>query len=119
MKKLSSIFFVKYLLIGICSLSFVNLNAQTCDENVLKGLENTRIYYHKEVTKGSNASFFIKNPLKGTTYSFIDKATGVAYSKLYTGVPEELTIEIPVGKVDENRKFYLKARSFGICPRHC
>jgi len=114
MKKLSSIFFVKYLLIGICSLSFVNLNAQTCDENVLKGLENTRIYYHKEVTKGSNASFFIKNPLKGTTYSFIDKATGVAYSKLYTGVPEELTIEIPVGKVDENRKFYLKAEN-GSC----
>ena len=114
MKKLSSIFFVKYLLIGICSLSFVNLNAQTCDENVLKGLENTRIYYHKEVTKGSNASFFIKNPLKGTTYSFIDKATGVAYSKLYTGVPEELTIEIPVGKVDVGRKFYLKAEN-GSC----
>ena len=114
MKKLSSIFFVKYLLIGIYSLSFVNLNAQTCDENVLKGLENTRIYYHKEVTKGSNASFFIKNPLKGTTYSFVDKATGVAYSKLYTGVPEELTIEIPVGKVDDNRKFYLKAEN-GSC----
>ncbi|WP_315100408.1 gliding motility-associated C-terminal domain-containing protein [Capnocytophaga sputigena] len=114
MKKLSSIFFVKYLLIGICSLSFVNLNAQTCDENVLKGLENTRIYYHKEVTKGSNASFFIKNPLKGTTYSFIDKATGVAYSKLYIGVPEELTIEIPVGKVDVGRKFYLKAEN-GSC----
>ncbi|WP_311327742.1 hypothetical protein, partial [Capnocytophaga sputigena] len=114
MKKLSSIFFVKYLLIGICSLSFVNLNAQTCDENVLKGLENTHIYYYKEVTKSSNASFFIKNPLKGTTYSFIDKSTGVAYSKLYTGVPEELTIEIPVGKVDDNRKFYLKAEN-GAC----
>ncbi|ATA84344.1 gliding motility-associated C-terminal domain-containing protein [Capnocytophaga sputigena] len=114
MKKLSSIFFVKYLLIGIYSLSFVNLNAQTCDENVLKGLENTHIYYYKEVTKSSNASFFIKNPLKGTTYSFIDKSTGVAYSKLYTGVPEELTIEIPVGKVDDNRKFYLKAEN-GAC----
>ncbi|WP_278636398.1 immunoglobulin domain-containing protein, partial [Capnocytophaga sputigena] len=114
MKKLSSIFFVKYLLIGIYSLSFVNLNAQTCDENVLKGLENTRIYYHKEVTKGSNASFFIKNPLKGTTYSFIDKATGVAYSKLYTGVPEELTIEIPVGKVTTEQYFLFRATN-GDC----
>ena len=114
MKKLSSIFFVKYLLIGIYSLSFVNLNAQTCDENVLKGLENTRIYYHKEVTKGSNASFFIKNPLKGTTYSFIDKATDVAYSKLYTGVPEELTIEIPVGKVTTEQYFLFRATN-GDC----
>ena len=85
---------------------FVKGQAQSCDENVLKGLERTRIYYHKEVTKDSNASFFIKNPLKGTTYSFIDKATGVAYSKLYTGMPEELTIEIPVGKL-LSRALYL------------
>ena len=105
---------VKCLFTVAFFLFFIGSYAQTCDENVLKGLENTRIYYHKEVTKGSNASFFIKNPLKGTTYSFIDKATGVAYSKLYTGVPEELTIEIPVGKVDDNRKFYLKAEN-GAC----
>ena len=105
---------VKCLFTVAFFLFFIGSYAQTCDENVLKGLENTRIYYHKEVTKGSNASFFIKNPLKGTTYSFIDKSTGVAYSKLYTGVPEELTIEIPVGKVDDNRKFYLKAEN-GAC----
>ena len=56
---------------------FVKGQAQSCDENVLEGLERTRIYYHKEVTKDSNASFFIKNPLKGTTYSFIDNFTQV------------------------------------------
>ena len=105
---------VKCLFTVAFFLFFIGSYAQTCDENVLKGLENTHIYYYKEVTKSSNASFFIKNPLKGTTYSFIDKATGVAYSKLYTGVPEELTIEIPVGKVDDNRKFYLKAEN-GAC----
>ena len=105
---------VKCLFTVAFFLFFIGSYAQTCDENVLKGLENTHIYYYKEVTKGSNASFFIKNPLKGTTYSFIDKAAGVAYSKLYTGVPEELTIEIPVGKVDDNRKFYLKAEN-GAC----
>ncbi|EEK13742.1 hypothetical protein CAPGI0001_1482 [Capnocytophaga gingivalis ATCC 33624] len=105
---------VKSLFTVAFFLFFIGSYAQTCDENVLKGLENTHIYYYKEVTKGSNASFFIKNPLKGTTYSFIDKATGVAYSKLYTGVPEELTIEIPVGKVDEIRRFYLKAEN-GAC----
>ncbi|WP_454938820.1 immunoglobulin domain-containing protein, partial [Capnocytophaga gingivalis] len=105
---------VKCLFTVAFFLFFIGSYAQTCDENVLKGLENTHIYYYKEVTKGSNASFFIKNPLKGTTYSFIDKAAGVAYSKLYTRVPEELTIEIPVGKVDDNRKFYLKAEN-GAC----
>ncbi|ACU93163.1 hypothetical protein Coch_1618 [Capnocytophaga ochracea DSM 7271] len=93
---------------------FVKGQAQSCDENVLKGLERTRIYYHKEVTKDSNASFFIKNPLKGTTYSFIDKATGVAYSKLYTGMPEELTIEIPVGKVATEQSFIFRATN-GDC----
>ncbi|WP_278590257.1 hypothetical protein, partial [Capnocytophaga ochracea] len=93
---------------------FVKGQAQSCDENVLKGLERTRIYYHKEVTKDSNASFFIKNPLKGTTYSFIDEATGVAYSKLYTGMPEELTIEIPVGKVTTEQSFIFRATN-GDC----
>ncbi|MFC2355686.1 MAG: gliding motility-associated C-terminal domain-containing protein, partial [Capnocytophaga ochracea] len=93
---------------------FVKGQAQSCDENLLKGLERTRIYYHKEVTKDSNASFFIKNPLKGTTYSFIDKATGVAYSKLYTGMPEELTIEIPVGKVTTEQSFIFRATN-GDC----
>ncbi|GJH40622.1 hypothetical protein RCZ04_11720 [Capnocytophaga sp. HP1101] len=98
----------------ILLFSSVKGQAQTCDENILKGLEQTRIYYYKEVTKGSNASFFVKNPLKGTTYSFIDKATGVAYTKQYTGVPEELTVEIPVGKVDVIREFYFKAEN-GNC----
>jgi len=105
---------VKCLFTVAFFLFFIGSYAQTCDENVLKGLENTRIYYHKEVTKGSNASFFIKNPLKGTTYSFIDKATGVAYSKLYTGVPEELTIEIPVGKVTTEQYFLFRATN-GDC----
>ncbi len=64
MKKLSSIFFVKYLLIGICSLSFVNLNAQTCDENVLKALEQTRATTFKNVNVGGEGYFYIRYPFQ-------------------------------------------------------
>lgn len=67
MKKLSSIFFVKYLLIGICSLSFVNLNAQTCDENVLKALEQTRATTFENVNVGGEGYFYIRYPFPGTT----------------------------------------------------
>ena len=76
MKKLSSIFFVKYLLIGICSLSFVNLNAQTCDENVLKALEQTRATTFENVNIGGEGYFYIRYPFPGTTYTFTDDKGG-------------------------------------------
>ena len=111
MKKLSSIFFVKYLLIGIYSLSFVNLNAQTCDENVLKALEQTRATTFENVNVGGEGYFYIRYPFPGTTYTFIDDKGGT-YSLRYIvpkGGTEQVFLTIPVGKVHQKRTFSLKA----------
>ena len=115
MKKLSSIFFVKYLLIGIYSLSFVNLNAQTCDENVLKALEQTRATTFKNVNVGGEGYFYIRYPFPGTTYTFIDDKGG-SYSLRYVvpkGGTEQVFLTIPVGKVHQKRTFSLKATNEG------
>jgi len=115
MKKLSSIFFVKYLLIGICSLSFVNLNAQTCDENVLKALEQTRATTFENVNVGSEGYFYIRYPFPGTTYTFTDDK-GASYSLRYVvpkGGTEQVFLTIPVGKVHQKRTFSLKATNEG------
>ena len=115
MKKLSSIFFVKYLLIGICSLSFVNLNAQTCDENVLKALEQTRATTFENVNVGSEGYFYIRYPFPGTTYTFTDDKGG-SYSLRYVvpkGGTEQVFLTIPVGKVHQKRTFSLKATNEG------
>ena len=115
MKKLSSIFFVKYLLIGICSLSFVNLNAQTCDENVLKALEQTRATTFKNVNVGGEGYFYIRYPFPGTTYTFTDDK-GASYSLRYVvpkGGTEQVFLTIPVGKVHQKRTFSLKATNEG------
>ena len=115
MKKLSSIFFVKYLLIGICSLSFVNLNAQTCDENVLKALEQTRATTFKNVNVGGEGYFYIRYPFPGTTYTFTDDKGG-SYSLRYVvpkGGTEQVFLTIPVGKVHQKRTFSLKATNEG------
>ena len=115
MKKLSSIFFVKYLLIGIYSLSFVNLNAQTCDENVLKALEQTRATTFENVNVGSEGYFYIRYPFPGTTYTFIDDKGGT-YSLHYIvpkGGTEQVFLTIPVGKVHQKRTFSLKATNEG------
>ena len=115
MKKLSSIFFVKYLLIGIYSLSFVNLNAQTCDENVLKALEQTRATTFENVNVGSEGYFYIRYPFPGTTYTFIDDKGGT-YSLRYVvpkGGTEQVFLTIPVGKVHQKRTFSLKATNEG------
>jgi len=115
MKKLSSIFFVKYLLIGICSLSFVNLNAQTCDENVLKALEQTRATTFENVNVGSEGYFYIRYPFPGTTYTFTDDKGGT-YSLRYVvpkGGTEQVFLTIPVGKVHQKRTFSLKATNEG------
>ena len=115
MKKLSSIFFVKYLLIGICNLSFVNLNAQTCDENVLKALEQTRATTFKNVNVGGEGYFYIRYPFPGTTYTFTDDKGGT-YSLRYVvpkGGTEQVFLTIPVGKVHQKRTFSLKATNEG------
>ena len=115
MKKLSSIFFVKYLLIGICSLSFVNLNAQTCDENVLKALEQTRATTFENVNVGGEGYFYIRYPFPGTTYTFTDDKGG-SYSLRYVvpkGGTEQVFLTIPVGKVHQKRTFSLKATNEG------
>ncbi|PBN47690.1 T9SS type B sorting domain-containing protein [Capnocytophaga sputigena] len=115
MKKLSSIFFVKYLLIGICNLSFVNLNAQTCDENVLKALEQTRATTFKNVNVGGEGYFYIRYPFPGTTYTFTDDKGG-SYSLRYVvpkGGTEQVFLTIPVGKVHQKRTFSLKATNEG------
>ena len=115
MKKLSSIFFVKYLLIGICSLFFVNLNAQTCDENVLKALEQTRATTFKNVNVGGEGYFYIRYPFPGTTYTFTDDK-GASYSLRYVvpkGGTEQVFLTIPVGKVHQKRTFSLKATNEG------
>ena len=115
MKKLSGIFFVKYLLIGICSLSFVNLNAQTCDENVLKALEQTRATTFKNVNVGGEGYFYIRYPFPGTTYTFTDDKGG-SYSLRYVvpkGGTEQVFLTIPVGKVHQKRTFSLKATNEG------
>ena len=115
MKKLSSIFFVKYLLIGIYSLSFVNLNAQTCDENVLKALEQTRATTFENVNVGSEGYFYIRYPFPGTTYTFTDDKGGT-YSLRYVvpkGGTEQVFLTIPVGKVHQKRTFSLKATNEG------
>ena len=115
MKKLSSIFFVKYLLIGICSLSFVNLNAQTCDENVLKALEQTRATTFENVNVGGEGYFYIRYPFPGTTYTFTDDK-GASYSLRYVvpkGGTEQVFLTIPVGKVHQKRTFSLKATNEG------
>ena len=115
MKKLSSIFFVKYLLIGIYSLSFVSLNAQTCDENVLKALEQTRATTFKNVNVGGEGYFYIRYPFPGTTYTFTDDKGG-SYSLRYVvpkGGTEQVFLTIPVGKVHQKRTFSLKATNEG------
>ena len=115
MKKLSSIFFVKYLLIGIYSLSFVNLNAQTCDENVLKALEQTRATTFENVNVGGEGYFYIRYPFPGTTYTFTDDKGG-SYSLRYVvpkGGTEQVFLTIPVGKVHQKRTFSLKATNEG------
>ena len=115
MKKLSSIFFVKYLLIGIYSLSFVNLNAQTCDENVLKALEQTRATTFENVNVGGEGYFYIRYPFPGTTYTFTDDKGGT-YSLRYVvpkGGTEQVFLTIPVGKVHQKRTFSLKATNEG------
>ena len=93
--------------------SFAELSAQTCDENISKALEQTRITTFSYVTKGDTAEFVIRYPLAGTKYTLRDQA-GNVYNYTYTGNPVKIAVSIPVGVVNTTRKFSFTAEK-GSC----
>ena len=56
------------LVLFVLSFSFGKLNAQACDENIRKALEQTRITTFSQVTQGAIGEFVIRYPLAGTKY---------------------------------------------------
>ena len=101
------------LVLFILSLSFGKLNAQTCDENIRKALEQTRITTFAQVTQGATGKFVIRYPLAGTKYTLRDQG-GNAYTYTYTGTPVQIAITIPVGAVTTARSFSFTAEN-GSC----
>ena len=103
------------LLVLLCtlSLSFGKINAQACDENIRKALEQTRITTFSNVTQGEIGEFVIRYPLAGTKYTFRDQA-GNAYDYTYTGTPVQISVAIAVGVVNSERKFSFTAQK-GSC----
>ena len=92
--------------------SFGKLSAQTCDENIRKALEQTRVTTFSKVTQGATGEFVIRYPLAGTKYTLRDQA-GNVYTYTYTGSPVEITISIPVGAVTTARNFSFTAENGG------
>ncbi|WP_454988376.1 immunoglobulin domain-containing protein, partial [Capnocytophaga leadbetteri] len=101
------------LVLFILSFSFGKLNAQTCDENIRKALEQTRITTFAQVTQGATGKFVIRYPLAGTKYTLRDQA-GNTYDYTYTGNPVQIAITIPVGAVTTARSFSFTAEN-GSC----
>ena len=93
--------------------SFAELSAQTCDENISKALEQTRITTFAQVTQGATGKFVIRYPLAGTKYTLRDQA-GNTYDYTYTGNPVQIAITIPVGAVTTARSFSFTAEN-GSC----
>lgn len=107
-KHLQSVFVLLML-----SFSFGKLNAQACDENIRKALEQTRITTFSNITQGATGEFVIRYPLAGTKYTFRDQA-GNAYDYTYTGTPVQISVAIAVGVVNSERKFSFTAEN-GSC----
>ncbi|WP_315062519.1 hypothetical protein, partial [Capnocytophaga leadbetteri] len=101
------------LVLFILLFSFGKLNAQTCDENIRKALEQTRITTFAQVTQGATGKFVIRYPLAGTKYTLRDQA-GNTYDYTYTGNPVQIAITIPVGAVTTARSFSFTAEN-GSC----
>lgn len=101
------------LVLFILLFSFGKLNAQTCDENIRKALEQTRITTFAQVTQGATGKFVIRYPLAGTKYTLRDQG-GNAYTYTYTGTPVQIAITIPVGAVTTARSFSFTAEN-GSC----
>ena len=95
-----------WLILMILSPFFSLVKAQTCDPNILKALEQTRVSVFDKVTKGETGSLFIKYPMEGVTYTFTDQA-GTSYSYTHSGGAN--SADVSVGVVNTERKFALKA----------
>ena len=111
LKKAQKGFFFLWILVLFFSIG--KLQAQSCDPNILKALEQTRITTFEQVTQGEVGEFVVRYPLPGTTYTLTDQS-GAVYSKTYTGTPPEITLHISVGNVTTPRSFSLKAQN-GAC----
>ena len=95
-----------WLILMMLSPFFSLVKAQTCDPNILKALEQTRVSVFDKVTKGETGSLFIKYPMEGVTYTFTDQA-GTSYSYTHSGGAN--SADVSVGVVNTERKFALKA----------
>jgi len=111
LKKAQKRFFFLWILVLFFSIG--KLQAQSCDPNILKALEQTRITTFEQVTQNEVGEFVVRYPLAGTTYTLTDQS-GAVYSKTYTGTPPEITLHISVGNVTTSRSFSLKAQN-GTC----
>ena len=90
---------------------FSLVKAQTCDPNILKALEQTRVTYFDKVTTGEVGSLSIKYPIDGVTYTFTDQG-GTSFSYTHSGGSN--SVDVSVGVVNAERKFALKAQK-GVC----
>ena len=111
-KKIKKPLFIN-LLILVLFFSSGRLLAQSCDSNIQKALEQTRITTFEKITQGTVGEFVVRYPLAGTTYTLTDQS-GAVYSKTYTGTPVEITLRIPIGVVNTTRRFSLKVQN-GAC----
>ena len=98
-------------LLTVLALATSGIYAQTCDPNIQKALEETRVSYYDKVTMGDNAVFVIKYPLPGTTYIISDNL-GATYSYTYSTSGLEF-VNINAGAVNTTRRFALKAINGG------
>lgn len=98
-------------LLTVLALAINGIYAQTCDPNIQKALEETRVSYYDKVTMGDNAVFVIKYPLPGTTYIISDNL-GATYSYTYSTSGLEF-VNINAGAVNTTRRFALKAINGG------
>ena len=98
-------------LLTVLALATSSVYAQTCDPNIQKALEETRVSYYDKVTMGDNAVFVIKYPLPGTTYIISDNL-GATYSYTYSTSGLEF-VNINAGAVNTTRRFALKAINGG------
>ena len=110
MKKLNVIRCI-FLIIMFLVPFFGLVRAQTCDSNVLKALEQTRVTYFDKVTTGEVGSLSIKYPIDGVTYTFTDQG-GTSFSYTHSGGSN--SVDVSVGVVNAERKFALKAKK-GDC----
>ena len=95
-----------WLILMMLSPFFSLVKAQTCDPNILKALEQTRVSVFDKVTKGETGSLTIQYPMDGVTYTFTDQA-GTSYSYTHSGTATSKNVD--VGVVNTERKFALKA----------